>query len=120
MPATHDERAEIVALEHSDQRLRSVLQPTEGSFVGVTVDNTPRSRRYPVMRRAKQVSRANINRDLCQWRITFPAHDRHMQSIWLRSAERFPIYALHLSRNYLPSKTRAFLNFVVATVKSPT
>jgi DNA-binding transcriptional LysR family regulator len=34
--------------------------------------------------------------------------------------ERFPLYALHPSRNYLPPKTRAFLDFVVATVKSPT
>jgi DNA-binding transcriptional LysR family regulator len=34
--------------------------------------------------------------------------------------ERFPLYALHPSRNYLPPKTRAFLDFVIATVKSPT
>ena len=33
--------------------------------------------------------------------------------------ERFPLYALHPSRNYLPPKTRAFLDFVIATVKSP-
>ena len=32
--------------------------------------------------------------------------------------ERFPLYALHPSRNYLPPKTRAFLDFVIATVKS--
>jgi len=30
--------------------------------------------------------------------------------------ERFPLYALHPSRNYLPPKTRAFLDFVIATV----
>jgi DNA-binding transcriptional LysR family regulator len=34
--------------------------------------------------------------------------------------ERFPLYALHPSRNYLPPKTREFLDFVIATVKSPT
>jgi DNA-binding transcriptional LysR family regulator len=34
--------------------------------------------------------------------------------------ERFPLYALHPSRNYLPPKTRAFLDFVIATVKSRT
>jgi len=34
--------------------------------------------------------------------------------------ERFPLYALHPSRHYLPPKTRAFLDFVIATVKSPT
>ena len=33
--------------------------------------------------------------------------------------EQFPLYALHPSRNYLPPKTRAFLDFVIATVKSP-
>jgi len=33
--------------------------------------------------------------------------------------ERFPLYALHPSRNYLPPKTRTFLGFVIATVKSP-
>lgn len=33
--------------------------------------------------------------------------------------ERFSLYALHPSRNYLPPKTRAFLDFVIATVKSP-
>jgi DNA-binding transcriptional LysR family regulator len=33
--------------------------------------------------------------------------------------ERFPLYALHPSRNYLPPKTRAFLDFVIATVNSP-
>jgi DNA-binding transcriptional LysR family regulator len=33
--------------------------------------------------------------------------------------ERFPLYALHPSRHYLPPKTRAFLDFVIATVKSP-
>ncbi len=33
--------------------------------------------------------------------------------------ERFPLYALHPSRNYLPPKTRAFLDFVTETVKSP-
>src|SRR6202020_352761 len=33
--------------------------------------------------------------------------------------ERFPLYALHPSRNYLPPKTRAFLDFVIATVKAP-
>src|SRR6202789_2223366 len=33
--------------------------------------------------------------------------------------ERFPLYALHPSRNYLPPKTRAFLDVVIATVKSP-
>jgi DNA-binding transcriptional LysR family regulator len=33
--------------------------------------------------------------------------------------ERFPLYALHPSRNYLPPKTRAFLDFVIATVKLP-
>jgi DNA-binding transcriptional LysR family regulator len=32
--------------------------------------------------------------------------------------ERFPLYALHPSRNYLPLKTRAFLDFVITTVKS--
>jgi len=32
--------------------------------------------------------------------------------------ERFPLYALHPSRNYLPPKTRAFLDFVIGTVKS--
>src|SRR5580692_8248009 len=32
--------------------------------------------------------------------------------------ERFPLYALHPSRNYLPPKTRAFLDFVISTVKS--
>jgi DNA-binding transcriptional LysR family regulator len=31
--------------------------------------------------------------------------------------ERFPLYALHPSRNYLPLKTRAFLDFVIAAVK---
>jgi DNA-binding transcriptional LysR family regulator len=31
--------------------------------------------------------------------------------------ERFPLYALHPSRNHLPPKTRAFLDFVMATVK---
>jgi DNA-binding transcriptional LysR family regulator len=30
--------------------------------------------------------------------------------------ERFALYALHPSRNYLPPKTRAFLDFVIATV----
>ena len=30
--------------------------------------------------------------------------------------ERFPLYALHPSRNYLPPKTRMFLDFVIATV----
>ncbi len=34
--------------------------------------------------------------------------------------ERFPLYALHPSRNFLPPKTRAFLDFVIATVKSST
>jgi DNA-binding transcriptional LysR family regulator len=34
--------------------------------------------------------------------------------------ERFPLYALHPSRSYLPPKTRAFLDFVIATVKLPT
>jgi DNA-binding transcriptional LysR family regulator len=34
--------------------------------------------------------------------------------------ERFPLYALHPSRNYLSPKTRAFLDFVIATVKSRT
>jgi DNA-binding transcriptional LysR family regulator len=34
--------------------------------------------------------------------------------------ERFPLYALHPSRNCLPPKTRAFLDFVIATVKSRT
>jgi DNA-binding transcriptional LysR family regulator len=34
--------------------------------------------------------------------------------------ERFPLYALHPSRHYLPPKTRAFLDFVIATIKSPT
>jgi DNA-binding transcriptional LysR family regulator len=34
--------------------------------------------------------------------------------------ERFPLYALHPSRNHLPPKTRAFLDFVIATVKSQT
>jgi len=34
--------------------------------------------------------------------------------------ERFPLYALHPSRNYLPPKTRTFLDFVIATVKSRT
>jgi DNA-binding transcriptional LysR family regulator len=34
--------------------------------------------------------------------------------------ERFPLYALHPSRHHLPLKTRAFLDFVTATVKSPT
>jgi DNA-binding transcriptional LysR family regulator len=34
--------------------------------------------------------------------------------------ERFPLYALHPSRHHLPPKTRAFLDFVIATVKSPT
>ena len=34
--------------------------------------------------------------------------------------ERFPLYALHPSRNFLPQKTRAFLDFVIATVKSST
>ena len=33
--------------------------------------------------------------------------------------ERFPLLALHPSRNYLPPKTRAFLDLVTATVKSP-
>lgn len=33
--------------------------------------------------------------------------------------ERFSLYALHPSRNYLPPKTRAFLDFVIAMVKSP-
>jgi DNA-binding transcriptional LysR family regulator len=33
--------------------------------------------------------------------------------------ERFPLYALHPSRNYLPPKTRAFLDFVISTIKSP-
>jgi DNA-binding transcriptional LysR family regulator len=33
--------------------------------------------------------------------------------------ERFPLYALHPSRNHLPPKTRAFLDFVIATVKPP-
>src|SRR5271169_3470000 len=42
--------------------------------------------------------------------VVFPA--------WLD--ERFPLYALHPSRNYLPPKTRAFLDFVIATVKSST
>jgi DNA-binding transcriptional LysR family regulator len=37
---------------------------------------------------------------------------------WL--GERFPLFALHPSRNYLPPKTRAFLDFVIATVKSRT
>ena len=32
--------------------------------------------------------------------------------------EQFPLFALHPSRNYLPPKTRAFLDFVIATVKS--
>ena len=32
--------------------------------------------------------------------------------------ERFPLYALHPSRNYLPPKTRSFLDFVIGTVKS--
>jgi DNA-binding transcriptional LysR family regulator len=31
--------------------------------------------------------------------------------------ERFPLYALHPSRHHLPPKTRAFLDFVIATVK---
>jgi DNA-binding transcriptional LysR family regulator len=34
--------------------------------------------------------------------------------------ERFPPYALHPSRNYLPPKTRTFLDFLTATVKSQT
>jgi len=34
--------------------------------------------------------------------------------------ERFSLYALHPSRNYLPPKTRAFLDFVITTVKSST
>jgi DNA-binding transcriptional LysR family regulator len=34
--------------------------------------------------------------------------------------EQFPLFALHPSRNYLPPKTRAFLDFVIATVKSRT
>ena len=34
--------------------------------------------------------------------------------------ERFPLYALHPSRHYLPAKTRVFLDFVIATVKPPT
>jgi DNA-binding transcriptional LysR family regulator len=34
--------------------------------------------------------------------------------------ERFPFYALHPSRSYLPPKTRAFLDFVITTVESPT
>jgi DNA-binding transcriptional LysR family regulator len=33
--------------------------------------------------------------------------------------ERFPLYALHPSRHYLPPKTRVFLDFVIATVKPP-
>jgi DNA-binding transcriptional LysR family regulator len=33
--------------------------------------------------------------------------------------ERFPLYALHPSRHHVPPKTRAFLDFVTATVKSP-
>ena len=33
--------------------------------------------------------------------------------------EQFPLFALHPSRNYLPPKTRAFLDFVIATVKPP-
>ena len=33
--------------------------------------------------------------------------------------ERFSLYALHTSRHHLPPKTRAFLDFVTATVKSP-
>src|ERR1700677_3700068 len=31
--------------------------------------------------------------------------------------ERFPLYALHPSRHHLPPKTRAFLDFVIATLK---
>ncbi|XWK75671.1 substrate binding domain-containing protein [Tunturiibacter lichenicola] len=34
--------------------------------------------------------------------------------------EQFLLYALHPSRHYLPPKTRAFLDFVIATIKSPT
>jgi DNA-binding transcriptional LysR family regulator len=34
--------------------------------------------------------------------------------------ERFPLYALHPSRNYLPQKKREFFDFVIARVKSPT
>jgi DNA-binding transcriptional LysR family regulator len=34
--------------------------------------------------------------------------------------ERFPLYALHPSRNYLPPKKRELLDFVIARVKSPT
>ncbi len=30
--------------------------------------------------------------------------------------ERFPLYALYLSRTHLPAKTRAFLDFVIAIV----
>jgi DNA-binding transcriptional LysR family regulator len=33
--------------------------------------------------------------------------------------ERFPLYALRPSRNYLPLKTRELLDFVIAFVKSP-
>jgi DNA-binding transcriptional LysR family regulator len=33
--------------------------------------------------------------------------------------ERFPLYALHPSRHHLPPKTRAFLDFIIATVQSP-
>ena len=33
--------------------------------------------------------------------------------------ERFPLYALHPSRHHPPPKTRAFLDFVTATMKSP-
>jgi DNA-binding transcriptional LysR family regulator len=33
--------------------------------------------------------------------------------------ERFPLYALHPSRQHPPPKTRAFLDFVTATVKPP-
>src|SRR5271156_3795550 len=34
--------------------------------------------------------------------------------------EWFPLYALHPSRNYLPPKTRVFLDFVIATVQALT
>ncbi|HEY0295727.1 MAG TPA: LysR family transcriptional regulator [Bordetella sp.] len=35
------------------------------------------------------------------------------------SDERFPLYAFYPSRSYLPAKTRAFLDFVLAVVQPP-
>ena len=35
------------------------------------------------------------------------------------SDERFPLFAYHPSRHLPPAKVRAFLDFVIATVKSP-